>query len=1204
MDAQIIINSIDQTQYLLSISRSYNYCSVSQEFTIELDLSCPTTINTYDPIVIYEEGVKVLTGYVGTIVKKAPEAKITVKGQDVYVKASDFFVPTTYTTTFGQTVQYWVTFLLNLAGLTATFTDGVGPTVIAEQEIGLAPVADILVQMLQYAGWYGRVDPNGIIIFGKIDKIPLPYEIIEGVNILSDEIDQSYDKTRNKAIIFGGVDTRLNRFEQIIAVAEVDMPVLPVDQTVVVGNSLIADQDSADNFANALVNEFAKLTQIKQVKVLGNPHFQAGHFVNVHSDIFTGLALITSMKSEFSESGYIMDLTLDDPCPRIVAAIKHQPELYAGTTSHGVWTYNVYSGAWENISAGLTNLHVNDLSVDNGLHIVATPAGIYTKLADDPWVKQNLPLYSGAIAANLVYSGVYANLFDNQVHAIVTSDNDDFNYAWFYTGTIASGGTGFRWSGNPIRYSGQISYSGEYYAGLDLEGNYGSKYIVARYQTDDSTDKTFYIVSGIHIYSMDTHGSNITPLVQSPTGQTATTVTPSPAGKYITFVADFNGQMDVYVGDTSGQEYNSITNIGGCLYPSWSYDETTIIFVSNTTGRNEIYTVSTEGNNLTQITTSAEELNFSYPRFADSNTIFFSREGATGYIQIFAMNLDGSNLLQITDGEFDSYVYRYGEAQLKALYITNGGGDLDTVNTVGTTGGDPSTLYENSDELSAPNITTGDKLIIFSENGKIYIAGIAYQDTERITNGGVGDDVQSQGFGKLQNSNIIFNIGADTYSINIDGTELTLISTDGGEINLFGNKTGFWVAQIGAAISKFFRSSDGANLTEVTTAEDMTKDILDSASQGHGWAVSQDGSKIAFFRENDILLNPPTKDYDLYEFSSSGSLTRLTNDQGNGNSTWKGYSISGSLAYNFSNEVVIFGVGSFTGVFRAWSTTSETLFYTKTGTSPEEIWSYSAENGHAKVYTCETNYTVESVKVSPNGEFMAVEEFRTTLFSNVIYVTKIGTNTKTTLTGTQSNQSYDLDWTEDSDSVIFRGSVFNSIENLYVRSPKIELTDGTLPYHRTTTIRMRTRLLETFDNQEMFLIAETFDDLQETNVDTYIPIVFYGPDGNPYSSDYILFSGSIASGVPTYDVAIRTINTEKQMFATTSSGIYKTIVSGLPVLKNVIGATEIVSRYYGSGEIFFSVGAQVKQSLTECATYTDISSGLPGSTITVLRMDK
>lgn len=352
MDAQIIINSIDQTAYLLSISRSYNYCSVSQEFTIDLDISCPTTINTYDPIVIYEEGVKVLTGYVGNITKKAPEAKMTIKGQDVYVKANDFFVPTTYTTDFGQTVQYWVTFLLNLAGLTATFTDGTGPFVVAEQEIGFAPVADILVQMLQYAGWYGRVDPNGTVIFGKVDKIPLSDQIIEGVNILSDEIDQSYDKTRNKAIVFGGIDTVLNRFEQIISVAELDMPTLPVDQTVVIGNPLIADQDSADDFAQALVNEFAKLTQIKQIKILGNPNFQAGKFVEIHSDIFTGIALITSMRSDFSESGYTMDLTLDDPCPRIVGAIKHQPELYAGTLGDGVWAYNMYSGAWEDISAG------------------------------------------------------------------------------------------------------------------------------------------------------------------------------------------------------------------------------------------------------------------------------------------------------------------------------------------------------------------------------------------------------------------------------------------------------------------------------------------------------------------------------------------------------------------------------------------------------------------------------------------------------------------------------------------------------------------------------------------------------------------------------------------------------------------------------------------------------------------------------------
>lgn len=1229
MDAQIIINSIDQTAYLLSISRSYNYCSVSQEFTLELDLSCPTTINTYDTVTIYEEGVKVLTGYVSNIIKRAPEAKLVIKGQDVYVKASDFFVPETYTTTFGQTVAYWCTFLLDFAGLTPVFTDGNGPYVIAEQEIGLAPVADILSQMLQYAGWYGRVDPEGTVIFGKVDKIPLSDQIIEGTNILSDEIDKSYDKTRNKAVVFGGINTVLNLFEQIISVSEVDMPVLPVDQTVVIGNPLISDQDSADDFSQALVNEFAKLTQIKNIKVLGNPNFQAGKYVEVHSDIFTGFALITSMRSDFSESGYTMDLILDDPCPRIVGAIKHQPELYAGTAGNGVWAYNLYSGAWEDISSGLTNLFINDLSVDNGLFITATPAGIYTKLASNPWVYQTLPLYSGMIGT-LTYSGVYSNLFDNQVHAIVTSMNDGPEYAYFYTGTIASGGTGFVWSGAPIAVSG-VRASGLYYAASDLEGNYSTKHITAVYDISGNGEKTYYIVDGTDVYSADPFGENnaAVSFTNQPNG--VGNVVPSHALDALVMSLDFGDGYQIYKSNTDGTGLTQLTNLTDPRYPTWSLNDNKIAFVADVGSDGQIYVMNIDGSSPQYITSFLGDKLVSYPIYISDNVIAFSRENdGDPYINIYAINVETQVESRLTTHEFDEYTYRYDENQLKALYVTNANDPLNDFYQpaqASTSFADQEILADNlsSSAINSPNLLDDGRFLMYETNGEIWAAGMAYNETFALNN------VGNASFANILNSNtVVFANSNDLYKIGIDGTNEVHVEDPIPPLrmNLMHLNSGFCTTRVFYTNFDLVNDADGRNNTgwkyydgsSVTTLPNLsypTDTNFQLKFVSGGPAPNSDGTKLlGIASRNGTNLNCDVFEVDV----ATGIMTRLTTrDDGFTNYTKAGNSSMVRLGYNsddslrahtYDTQVYINEVYTVDGIFLDWIPNSNTFCYLDPTAAPKKIYTYNYDTSSSSlVYTLNTDsgsdvwvIRFSGVKVTEEKLIYVTEYSGTITNLSRVYVAKLGTGQKESLSSSPI-ASYALDWTTNGDGILHVGSSSTS-QRLYITSPNVMLFSGTKPFHRVTSAIPQVRLFETFDNSTFELIYKTYDQLLENNFDTFIPTIAYGYDGGLYSTDYFLSSGILFSGLEIFDVAGRSINTTKTMFTTTPSGIYATIVSGQPIRKNTIAATEIVSRYYGSGEIFFSVGAEVKESLTDCATYTDISSGLPGSTITVLRLDK
>lgn len=489
MDAQVLIGGTDVSSYLLSIDRSKNYCNISQEFTIKLDLGYPNTINAYDDVVIYEEGVKVLTGFISSYSRSAPEAALMIKGQDTYKKAKDYFVPEQYTTDGTKTVKYWIEFFLGEADLSATFTDGEGPNVRKDESFGLQPAANIIEPLLQYAGWYGNVDGNGNLTIGKLDPSLTGIVFSDVDNILDITVNKSAQESRNKVKVFGATEFDFinSEYNTIFSSASRDAPYLVVDQTTVIGNPHIDTQEEADDIANKFVEELYRPRIVIQLSVLGNPNILAGTYAEVLSREYSGKVLITSMSSNFSDTGYTMSLTLNDLCQRLVIHLQNEIDVYAGTDGSGVWKYNLIDESWENISSGLspTAKYINDLSVSNQLYSAATHDGIYTKLGSSGWTKAPInPITASGFtlgSGSIIYSSVYSNSFNREVNALITyaGAGDEDDYAWFYTGTLLSGSTGFTWDYAPITTQSGL---GNPYLGKDLEGNLDTKYIVAAFE--------------------------------------------------------------------------------------------------------------------------------------------------------------------------------------------------------------------------------------------------------------------------------------------------------------------------------------------------------------------------------------------------------------------------------------------------------------------------------------------------------------------------------------------------------------------------------------------------------------------------------------------------------------------------------------------------------------------------------------------------
>lgn len=144
------------------------------------------------------------------------------------------------------------------------------------------------------------------------------------------------------------------------------------------------------------------------------------------------------------------------------------------------------------------------------------------------------------------------------------------------------------------------------------------------------------------IYTMDSDGSNVTRLTTSSTND----VTPawSPKGTLIAY----SSNSDVILIKPDGTVVRNLTSAfpGTALEPAWSPDGRKIAFRGFDGNDEEIYTISTKGTGLVNITNDAA--NEDGPAWSpDGSKIAYSSD-APGQSQIFISNADGTNPTQVT----------------------------------------------------------------------------------------------------------------------------------------------------------------------------------------------------------------------------------------------------------------------------------------------------------------------------------------------------------------------------------------------------------------------------------------------------------------------------------------------------------------------------------------------------------------------------
>ncbi len=129
----------------------------------------------------------------------------------------------------------------------------------------------------------------------------------------------------------------------------------------------------------------------------------------------------------------------------------------------------------------------------------------------------------------------------------------------------------------------------------------------------------------------------------------------SPDNSTIMFVSDRSGKFKIYTMDIYGEHEEILIDMDGGLFPSWSHDGTQIVFSAYVNGISQIFKADKNGENITRLTFSNQDDQF--PSFSpDGEYIAFSTIDPSTKFDICIMDKDGNNL-QVLVNHYDSDEY-------------------------------------------------------------------------------------------------------------------------------------------------------------------------------------------------------------------------------------------------------------------------------------------------------------------------------------------------------------------------------------------------------------------------------------------------------------------------------------------------------------------------------------------------------------------
>lgn len=401
---QATIAGNNATPYIISYRRRSDLCELGEGFDLSLSDQYPWTLDPYDDILIKElyggSDDYVLRGYVIEIAQDFAESEIKIRGTDKSILLNDYFIAQELIST-GQTVDYWINYLVGLTGLSVHFDATAAQIVEVDTPLGFQTVGDAILKLERLAAYYIKYDSQNDYV--KVFRLESSNPVINIVTSPDSKLLEANRKlgtenTRNVVKVFGGYkyDPITHDATQIFGYAKTNMSELLVDKTSVIVSPVIRSQTHAYIVARRILAVINSIDDEQLYMLAGfYPTVKVGNgcYIDVdHANYdYKANRMITSIETSVDSKGATTTIGVGKKCPRVSIQLP-DPPIFVTTTKDGVgasWDGgdNFYLSNAGLVGSGAKLAH--SIAVNQyGQSMVLTASGVYKRWGTGGlWIK-------------------------------------------------------------------------------------------------------------------------------------------------------------------------------------------------------------------------------------------------------------------------------------------------------------------------------------------------------------------------------------------------------------------------------------------------------------------------------------------------------------------------------------------------------------------------------------------------------------------------------------------------------------------------------------------------------------------------------------------------------------------------------------------------------------------------------------------------
>jgi len=453
--------------YVRELHRRGQLCAPGQTVTLNLSTDFPIAVDTAMEVSLQEDGTQTFTGYVVKSTRQRPTHDWIIESQDTYQRATSFFIEDPMVTGYDefdqpvpgyvpQSTDYWIGWLMGLCGMSYNIRD-VGRTVPQGVQMGLRTVHESLTDVLAFASQYAFPDEYGVLQIGRAVRNMTSRSVTGPIRYERKE-DDEFTRTTAKVFGYAGLTGR------VFATASADVPNIVPERITAVSSPMIETASEAQRVADYLIDELGAKTVVVTATIPGDPTSKIGQAAQIVHEGYDDTDVITSLETDWTEEGYLTQITIGERCPRISGWSKLSPPLYAGTFTDGIYRSTDGGLNWSEFNTGLPDgdKYVTKMGFNYNDEGMAIVNGLlyYTDGESSTWSSRSLPSpsngagddpaigYGRLVAVDATgTAGEFAVLTTNGL--VSTGSDPAETRSWIYT-CDNSGSTSGDWTSTPM----------------------------------------------------------------------------------------------------------------------------------------------------------------------------------------------------------------------------------------------------------------------------------------------------------------------------------------------------------------------------------------------------------------------------------------------------------------------------------------------------------------------------------------------------------------------------------------------------------------------------------------------------------------------------------------------------------------------------------------------------------------------------------